>query len=86
MEDRGEQRADKRAGRDSLLNSPKESVSALKYLGCNLMSIGNNHITDDGKEGLLETIKIFSSLNDDLAKRKNIITKKLILLNINFLG
>lgn len=50
-----------RADKGSILYAPPDSVSALKYLNYSIISLGNNHINDYGKEGLLKTIEI---LND----------------------
>ena len=40
------------------LYSPPDSISALKYLNFDVVSLGNNHINDFGTEGILETIEI----------------------------
>ena len=40
------------------LYSPPESISALKYLNFDVVSLGNNHINDFGAEGIIETMKV----------------------------
>jgi len=42
---------------DYILYAPNDSLSALKYLGYNVLSVGNNHIMDYGNEGLQKTIE-----------------------------
>ncbi len=41
----------------NLLHSPPESISALRYLGFDVLTLGNNHITDHGREGVIATKK-----------------------------
>lgn len=38
-----------------IVYSPPESITALKQINCDIVSLGNNHITDYGSEGLIET-------------------------------
>ncbi len=40
------------------LYSPPESVDALKYLNCTVVSLGNNHINDFGEQGIIKTMEI----------------------------
>ena len=40
---------------DWILYSSPESIVALKQINCDIVSLGNNHITDYGGEGLIET-------------------------------
>ena len=50
-----------RADKDMALYAPLDSVSAIKYLNYNVLSLGNNHINDYGEEGLIKTIEILKS-------------------------
>ena len=50
-----------RADKGSILYAPPESVSALKYLNYNILSLGNNHINDYGEGGLTKTIEILKN-------------------------
>ena len=45
----------------NLLYSPPESVDTFRYLGFSALSLGNNHITDHGSEGIRQTRKILES-------------------------
>lgn len=45
------------------LYAPPESISALKYLGFNAVSVGNNHINDYGPQGLEKTMEILKENN-----------------------
>ena len=47
-----------RADKDMALYAPPDSVSSLKYLNYNVVSLANNHINDYGEEGLIKTIEI----------------------------
>lgn len=47
-----------RRDKSMALYAPPESVSALKYLGFNAVSLGNNHINDYGSQGLDKTTQI----------------------------
>lgn len=47
-----------RQDKSMTLYSPPDSIQALKYLGYNIISLGNNHINDYGEQGLVKTIKI----------------------------
>ncbi|CCQ93546.1 putative enzyme of poly-gamma-glutamate biosynthesis (Capsule formation) [[Clostridium] ultunense Esp] len=39
-------------------NSPEETLKAVKYAGFDILSTANNHALDQGKEGLLNTIRV----------------------------
>lgn len=39
-------------------NSPEETLKAIKYAGFDILSTANNHALDQGKEGILNTIKV----------------------------
>lgn len=52
-----------RLDKSSLLYSPPESLSALKQIGCNVVSIANNHITDFGLPGFKKTTEILTKEN-----------------------
>jgi len=41
-----------------VLKTPPASVTALKYLNYDVVSLANNHVNDYGEEGLVETIEI----------------------------
>jgi len=45
----------------NVLGAPPESVTALSYLGFSALSLGNNHITDQGVEGITQTREILDS-------------------------
>lgn len=45
----------------NLLGAPPESVAALSYLGFTALNLGNNHITDQGAEGITKTREILES-------------------------
>lgn len=45
------------------LYTPPESVSGLRYLGYNVISLANNHINDYGAKGLEGTIRILEANN-----------------------
>lgn len=47
--------------KDWRLCSAPDSVAALKYLDYSVLSIGNNHITDCGPEGVAKTIDVLAS-------------------------
>jgi len=49
------------ADKNCILYAPPDSVSALKYLNYNLVSLGNNHINDYGEGGLIKTIEILKN-------------------------
>lgn len=75
------------------LYSPPESISALKYLNFDIVSLGNNHINDFGTEGIIETMEILrdnkilffgAGRNLNEANKEVIIEKKG--LKICFLG
>ena len=50
-----------RADKGSILYAPPDSVSALKYLNYEVISLGNNHINDYGEGGLTKTIEILKN-------------------------
>ncbi len=45
----------------NLLGAPPESVAALSYLGFTALSLGNNHITDQGAKGITKTRETLES-------------------------
>jgi poly-gamma-glutamate synthesis protein (capsule biosynthesis protein) len=45
----------------NLLGAPPESAAALSYLGFTALNLGNNHITDQGAEGLSKTRETLES-------------------------
>jgi hypothetical protein len=45
----------------NLLGASPESVAALTYLGFTALSLGNNHITDQGAEGIARTREILTA-------------------------
>lgn len=49
-------RANIKAGKDFILYCPSSSVDTLKLLGFDIVSLANNHVTDYGKSGLLDTL------------------------------
>jgi len=44
-----------------IVYSPPESITALKQINCDIVSLGNNHITDYGSEGLIDTKKFLEN-------------------------
>ena len=52
-----------RRDKTMVLYAPPKSVSALKYLGFNAVSLGNNHINDYGPQGLERTMEILKENN-----------------------
>ena len=50
-----------------VFNSPVSSIEALAYLNFNLFILSNNHIYDQGRNGMLQTIKQFEKLNLEYA-------------------
>lgn len=44
-------------------NTPKESLLAIKEAGFDILSTSNNHILDQGKKGLINTIKAIEEYN-----------------------
>ena len=82
-----------RADKGSILYAPPESISALKYLNYNILSIGNNHINDYGEGGLIKTIEILKNKKIPLfgaGRNLKEANKEVIIerngLNICFLG
>jgi hypothetical protein len=47
----------------NLLGAPPSSVEALRFLGFTALSLGNNHITDQGSEGITRTCEILDTCN-----------------------
>ena len=45
----------------NLLGAPLESAEALSYLGFTALNLGNNHITDQGAEGITRTRQVLES-------------------------
>jgi len=45
----------------NLLGAPSESLAALRYLGFTALNLGNNHITDQGTEGITKTREALES-------------------------
>lgn len=77
----------------AIVYSIDEDISRIKELGFNIVSLANNHITDLGKDGLENTIKLLDSngilhfgagLNIEEAKQPLIITSEG--LKIAFIG
>ena len=50
-----------RADKAMALYSPPDSIRALLYLNCSVVSLGNNHINDYGEEALSKTIDILTA-------------------------
>ena len=45
----------------NLLGAPPESVTALNYLGFTALNLGNNHVADQGAEGIRKTREVLQS-------------------------
>lgn len=45
----------------NLMVAPPQSIEALSFLGFNALNLSNNHLTDQGKEGIKKTCQILST-------------------------